>query len=161
MPTFRPAWTSVLKVVTMFTLAHSITLWLAVMQYVTIPGSMVESAIAFSIIVSACLNLFRVSTLPSWTVAFGFGLIHGFGFANVLSDLGLRHLALASSLLGFNLGVEVGQLAIVLVVLPLLFLLRDSKLYHWGILRGGSVLVAVVAAVWMYERILNVEILPF
>jgi len=127
---FRPAFRSVLKIVTVFTLAHSITLWLAVMGYVTLPSRMVESVIAFSIIVTALNNLFPVLRLPGWAIAFVFGLIHGFGFANVLLDLGLSSTVLGVSLFGFNVGVELGQLAIVAVFLPIAFLVRRSKFYR-------------------------------
>ncbi|QEG34388.1 HupE/UreJ family protein [Bythopirellula goksoeyrii] len=155
---FRPAWTSVLKIVTMFTIAHSLTLWLAVMEYVTLPGWIVEAAIAFSIIVTALNNLFPVLHLSGWAIAFGFGLIHGFGFANVLIDLGLSSVSLGIALLGFNVGVELGQLAIVAVFLPLAYLMRSTTFYRWAILRCGSILVAVIAAIWMYERIFNATI---
>lgn len=155
---FRPAWESVLKVVTMFTLAHSITLWLAVMEYVTLPSQWVESAIALSIVVTVINNLYPMIRLPGWAIAFGFGLIHGFGFANVLLDLGLSSTALALSLFGFNLGVELGQLAIVLTFLPMAYLLRATAFYRWGVMRAGSVLVGVIACIWMYERLFNVEL---
>lgn len=158
---FRPALRAVLKIVTVFTIAHSITLWLAVMEYVKLPSQMVEATIAFSIIVTALNNLFPVLKLPGWTIAFSFGLIHGFGFANVLIDLGLSNVALAISLLGFNIGVELGQLAIVLGLLPISYLTRNTHSYRNIVFRAGSFLIAVVATVWMYERIFNLEILGF
>ncbi len=158
---FRPALSSVLKIVTVFTIAHSITLWLAVMEYVTLPSQLVESAIAFSIIVTAANNLFPVLKLPGWLIAFVFGLIHGFGFANVLIDLGLSSVTLALSLFGFNLGVELGQMAIVIAFLPVAYLLRGTKFYEWVILKAGSVLIAIVAAIWLLERVFNLEILGF
>jgi hypothetical protein len=156
---FGPACKSVLKIVTMFTVAHSIALWLAVMEYVTLPGQWVEATIAFSIVITALNNLYPVLPLSSRAIAFGFGLVHGFGFANVLLDLGLTNTILAVSLLGFNVGVELGQIAIVLIFLPLAYLLRDTWFYRWIVFRIGSVLVAAVAGVWMYERVFNVEIL--
>lgn len=158
---FMPACKSVLKVVTMFTVAHSITLWLAVMEYVTLPAQWVEATIALSIIITALNNLYPIAALKSWMIAFGFGLIHGFGFANVLIDLGLSSVALGVSLLGFNIGVELGPVAIVLVFLPVAYLLRETTFYSWVVLRAGSVVVAMIAAIWMYERIFNVEILGF
>jgi len=158
---FGPACRSVLKIVTVFTLAHSITLWLAVMEYVTLPSQMVEATIAFSIVVTALHNLFPVVRLPGWTIAFVFGLIHGFGFANVLLDLGLSSTALAVSLLAFNVGVELGQLAIVLVFFPIAYAIRGTEFYKWVVLRGGSALIAVIAVLWMIERIGNMSILPF
>lgn len=158
---FGPACRSVLKIVTVFTLAHSITLWLAVMEYVTLPSQMVEATIAFSIVVTALHNLFPVIRLPGWIIAFVFGLIHGFGFANVLLDLGLSSTSLAVSLLAFNVGVELGQIAIVLVFFPIAYAIRGTEFYKWVVLRGGSAVIAVIAVLWMIERIGNMSILPF
>lgn len=158
---FAPACKAVLKIVTVFTIAHSITLWLAVMEYVLLPSQWIEATIAFSILVTALNNLYPALRLSGWMIAFAFGLIHGFGFANVLVDLGLSSATLAVALLGFNVGVELGQLAIVLVFFPIAYFLRDTAFYRWVILRGGSVLIAVVAMIWMYERIFNAEILGF
>jgi len=158
---FKPAFHSVLKIVTVFTLAHSITLWLAVMGYVTLPSKLIESVIAFSIIVTALNNLFPLLKIPGWAIVFVFGLIHGFGFANVLIDLGLSSSVLGVSLFGFNVGVELGQLVIVAVFLPIAFLIRNSKFYEVAILKTGSIAIAVIAAIWMLERIGNFEILGF
>lgn len=158
---FRPALHTVTKVVTVFTIAHSITLWLAVMEYVTIPSQFIEATIAFSIVVTALNNLYPILPFPSWVIAFAFGLIHGFGFANVLLDLGLSNVTLGVSLFGFNVGVELGQLAIVLIFLPFAYALRRTGFYKWVIFRFGSVAVALVALIWMYERIFNAEILGF
>lgn len=158
---FWPACRAVLKIVTVFTVAHSITLWLAVMEYVTLPSQAVEATIAFSIVVVAVGNIFPRFSLSGWKIAFAFGLIHGFGFANVLVDLGLSSSALAVSLLAFNIGVELGQLAIVAVAFPIAFLIRKTELYHYFILMGGSLIVAILAAIWMYERIFSAEILGF
>ncbi len=158
---FRPAARTVLRIVTVFTLAHSITLWLAVMEYMTLPSQFVEATIAFSIIVTALNNLYPVIRLPGWLIAFVFGLIHGFGFANVLLDLGLSSGTLAVSLLGFNVGVELGQLAIVVAFMPSAFLLRGTRFYQWFVFRLGSLLIAAIAAIWMAERVFNLEILGF
>jgi hypothetical protein len=87
-----------------------------------------------------------------WVVAFVFGLVHGFGFASVLADLGLPQGALALALVGFNAGVELGQLAIVAVFLPAAFLLRGTSFYRVGVLRLGSLAVAALAAWWFVER---------
>ncbi|TWU00116.1 hypothetical protein Pla108_10600 [Botrimarina colliarenosi] len=158
---FRPACWGVLKIVSVFTLAHSITLWLAVMEYATPPSQLIESTIALSIVVTALHNLYPVLRISNWAIAFLFGLVHGFGFANVLIDLGLSQASLAVALLGFNVGVELGQMAIVLVFLPLAYLTRGTWFYRWVVLRGGSVLVAVIAAIWFYERAFNAEIIGF
>ena len=131
------------------------------MKYVTLPTGFVEATIAFSIIVTAINNLFPIIKLPTWLIVFVFGLIHGFGFANVLVALGLSSVTLAISLFGFNVGVELGQLAIVLVFLPIAFILRDTKFYRWGIFFFGSILIAIIAAIWFAERVGNFEILGF
>ena len=101
---------------TAFTLAHSITLSLAALSIVALPSRWVESGIALSVVLAALNNLFPVVANGRWIAAFGFGLLHGFGFAGALQDLGLPTGSLALSLAGFNLGVEAGQLAIVVVV---------------------------------------------
>jgi hypothetical protein len=123
---FRPALINVLKIVTAFTLAHSITLSLATVGLVRLPSRVVEPAIAASVILAALNNIRPVLAERGWIVAFGFGLVHGFGFANALADLGLARQTLALALVGFNLGVEIGQLAIVAAFLPLAFALRAS-----------------------------------
>jgi hypothetical protein len=104
-------------------------------------------------VVIAALNNLR-GTLESrrWVMAFGFGLIHGFGFASVLADLGLPQQALVLALVGFNVGVELGQLAIVAAFLPLAFGLRHTRFYRVGVLTFGSSLVALLAAWWFVQR---------
>ena len=156
---FKPALRTVTKVVTVFTVAHSITLWLAVMEYVNLSSQFIEATIAFSIVITALNNLYPFLRVPTWAIAFGFGLIHGFGFANVLLDLGLSSVALGISLFGFNVGVELGQLAIVVAYLPFAFALRKTRLYEIVVLKLGSVAVAIVGILWMIERIFNLEIL--
>ncbi len=143
----------VFKVVTAFTLAHSITLSLAALEVITLPSRWVESAIAASVIVAALSNLRGSLENRRWVMAFVFGLIHGFGFASVLADLGLPQDALVLALVGFNVGVELGQLAIVAVFLPLAFSLRATRFYQVGVLRLGSVIVAMLAAWWLVQRL--------
>ena len=113
---------SAVKVVTAFTVSHSLTLSLAAFGILRIPSALTESLIAATITLAAINNIFPVVTKKLWLVALGFGLIHGVGFANVLADLELPRQNLLTALLAFNLGVEFGQLAIVVVVLPLLML---------------------------------------
>jgi hypothetical protein len=126
---FRGAFWSVARVVTAFTLAHSITLGLAASGIVALPGPLVESVIAASVVVAAVNNVRPVITRRLWAVSFAFGLVHGFGFAGALTELGLGGANLAPALAGFNLGVEAGQLAIVAVFLPLAFLVRSTNIY--------------------------------
>ena len=151
----------VLKIVTAFTIAHSITLALSVLDIVTTNIQFVEIAIALSVLFTALNNLFIFMRTKIWMLAFGFGLIHGFGFANVLKEMTLNSRELVRSLLGFNLGVEIGQLAILIVVVPLLFLTRNSKFYRYFILYGLSTLTAIISLLWAYERYVNISILPF
>lgn len=146
-------------IVTAFTLAHSLTLALAVLGVVDLPNRLVESAIAITVVLAALNNLFPLVTGKRWLLAFALGLIHGFGFASVLRDLGLPADALALALVGFNLGVETGQLAIVGAVLPLAFVVRHSGLYRLT-LSVGSTAIALLALVWFLERSLNLDLLP-
>jgi hypothetical protein len=156
---FSHALREVVWVVTSFTAAHSITLSLAATGLLELPSRLVESAIAVSVVVAALNNLAPLFNHRRWMVAFGFGLIHGFGFASVLAELGLPQGALVLSLVGFNLGVEAGQLAIVAVFLPLAFALRHTAFYRRGVLVGGSVLAMLLALVWLAERALNLQLL--
>ena len=158
---FREALSSVLKVVTAFTVAHSITLALAAFELLRLPSRLVESVIAASVVLAALNNVFPIVQERSrWQVAFLFGLIHGFGFSSVLAELVLDRRGLLSSLLGFNIGVELGQLLIVLVFLPLAFLARASVGYRRVALGAGSLAVAIVAGVWLAERLLDFKVLP-
>lgn len=152
---WRTAVVEVLAVVTAFTVAHSITLSLAVLKWVELPAGVVEPVIALSVVLAALNNLWGWGGVRRWRLAFGFGLIHGFGFASVLVDLGLPAQALALALGGFNLGVELGQLAIVAVFLPLAWWLRHTAFYRWGVVVGGSVAMALIGAVWLVSRVMG------
>jgi hypothetical protein len=157
---FRASFWDVARIVTAFTVAHSITLSLAALSIVSLPSRWVESAIALSVVLAAVNNVFPVVSRTRWMAAFAFGLIHGFGFASALSDLGLPTGSLALSLFGFNAGVELGQLAIVCTFLPIAFGLRATWAYRRVVLAGGSAAIAAVAAVWLVERALNLSLLP-
>jgi hypothetical protein len=152
LPRFRSALWNVVKIVTVFTVAHSITLTLAALDIVTLPSRLVESMIALSIIFVAVNNIvpkFHVNTLA---VIFFFGLFHGMGFASVMGDLPFRMVDLLKVILAFNIGVELGQIAIVAAIMPLLFWLARSQLYPRMVLVGGSVAICFVAAFWLVER---------
>ena len=157
-PRFAPAFWEVFKVVTAFTLAHSITLALAALGVISLPSRLVESAIAASVIVAALNNLWPVVREGRWLVAFGFGLVHGFGFASVLAELGLPQDTLLLALVGFNLGVEAGQLVIVGAFLPLAYLQRDTWIYRRVVFAGGSALIVLVAALWLVERAFDAKL---
>jgi hypothetical protein len=156
---FSAAFWDVLRIVTAFTVAHSITLSLAVLGVVTLPSRLVESAIAASVVAAALNNVWPLVRGRRWVVAFVFGLVHGFGFASVLADLGLPQGALALALVGFNVGVELGQLAIVVAFLPLAYALRRSWFYRRVVLTGGSLLIALLATVWLLERVFDLKLL--
>jgi hypothetical protein len=128
---------------------------------VSLPSRLVESAIAASVVLAALNNMFPLFEGKRWIVAFFFGLIHGFGFASVLADLGLPQNALVLALVGFNLGVEGGQLAIVSAFLPLAYWLRGTGFYRRGVFIGGSLLIMVMASIWLVERVFVVKLLGF
>jgi hypothetical protein len=148
----------VAKTVTAFTVAHSLTLAPAALGWVSLPSRLVESAIAVSVICAALNNLRPFLGGRRWVAAFGFGLIHGFGFASVLAEVGLPGGQIALALLGFNLGVELGQLAIVAAVLPAAFALRGQAIYRRGLLPAGSLAIAVFASNWLLQRALDVSL---
>ena len=156
---FRAAFWEVVKVVTAFTLAHSITLSLAALGVMTLPSRWVESVIAASVVLAALNNIFPRIISRRWIIAFVFGLIHGFGFASVLADLGLPQDSLLLALIAFNIGVELGQLSIVVGFLPLAWMVRHTRLYRIGIFTIGSVAVIAVAMVWLIERAFQVKLL--
>ncbi len=154
---FKPAFLYIIKVITFFTIAHSITLALATFNIVNLPSRYVESVIAFSIALAALHNIWPIFRGKEWIIAFVFGLFHGFGFASVLGEKGLSGDYLAFSLLGFNVGVELGQLAIIAVAFPLLFLIRKFPFYSWFI-KIGSVGLILIALQWTIERLFEVDI---
>src|SRR5258708_22770403 len=149
---FSGAFWDVARVVTAFTLAHSITLTLAALGVVALPSRWVESAIALSVVLAALNNVFPIVERGRWIAAFAFGLLHGFGFAGALQDLGLPTGSLALSLAGFNIGVELGQLAIVAAFLPIAFAFRSTFAYRRVVLAGGSAVIVAIAGVWLVER---------
>jgi hypothetical protein len=149
----RPVVLDVLAVVTAFTVAHSITLGLTITGWLTPPADWVEPAIAISVVLAALNNLLGFSALKRWRLAFVFGLVHGFGFASVLIDLGLPASALLAALGGFNIGVELGQLAIVGAFLPVAWVLRKTRFYRWVVVAGGSAAIVVLGVFWTLERV--------
>jgi hydrogenase/urease accessory protein HupE len=150
-------WRRLLTIVTAFTIGHSITLSLAALDIVNPPPWLIEPAIALSIVVVGADNLLQRKekgrVLRAW-VAGAFGLVHGFGFANVLREFGLPQEALGWSLFSFNVGVELGQLAIVLVVASALALIRRRwPAANTWVVTGGSVVVIAAGAYWFVERV--------
>ena len=151
----------VLEIVTAFTLAHSITLILAATGWVRLPSRVIETAIALSVVAAAVNNLARTID-ARWAVAFALGLLHGFGFSSVLVDLGLPSRQLVGALLGFNLGVELGQLAIVLIALPLAWLCArelGADRYRTRVMPALSLGIAVIGGLWLVERALGISLI--
>ncbi|MCB1122635.1 MAG: HupE/UreJ family protein [Verrucomicrobiae bacterium] len=156
---FVKRFVDLLKIITAFTVAHTITLALAVLKLVQISPQLVEVGIAVTIIYVAAENLWKRDPHHRWMLTFGFGLIHGFGFANVLRALGLPSAGLARSLVSFNLGVEAGQVVIVGALWPLLWLIsRRSWAARFRLFVSGAILLFGVA--WFIERVFSVRILP-
>jgi len=139
--------------VTSFTIAHSITLALATLEIVQLPGRLIESAIALSIIYVALKNIFQPESKHAPWIAFAFGLIHGFGFAGIMSELNLGGSHLAASLLFFNLGIELGQIIIVSLVFPLLiFVSRRWVSVNKWFMPSLSVVVLLFGFIWFVQR---------
>lgn len=148
------------KVVTAFTVAHSLTLTLACLTAVRFDERVVETGIALSVVLAAARNLARRELTPRWTIAFGFGLLHGLGFASALRDSLGGSSMVPALLVAFNLGVELGQLAVVAIALPLLYLAGRQYWYGRIILRGGSWLSAAVALLWAVDRATGWDFMP-
>lgn len=143
---------SLLKIITAFTIAHSITLALAALDVVVLPSALVESVIALSIAYVALENLLpRYAVSRRWAVSFLFGLVHGFGFSSVLREIGLPKENLLLSLLNFNLGVEAGQLTVVLLVVPILMRLK-SKSWEPRMVATISGVILAVGLVLFVDR---------
>lgn len=143
-----------LKVITAFTLAHSITLLASVLDVITLPSRWIESAIALSIMLSAGLNLQTRIQWSPWKLAFIFGLVHGMGFANGLRDLGLSQTYFIETVLAFNVGVELGQIAAVVAVgMPVILLAKTAKTQQL-IMTCGSWGVLVISGVWLVQRLM-------
>lgn len=141
-------------VVTAFTVAHSITLSLAALNLVTLPIAWVETVIAASIVIAAINVVWPFLGTRAWLLAFGFGLVHGFGFASVLSDLTAGAANLAIALAGFNVGVELGQLALLALGFPLLTVLaRATPLYQRALVPLTLIGVIGISLIWVWERI--------
>ena len=158
---FKTAFWNIFKIVTAFTIAHSITLSLAVLNIIELPSRFIESTIAASVFLAALNNIFPILKEGRWVVAFVFGLIHGFGFASVLTDLGLIKGSLVVPLLSFNIGVEIGQLVILSVFLPISYVFRKSWFYEKIILSIGSLLICFVSLGWFIERVFDFKFMPF
>ena len=156
----KPALINVIKIVTFFTIAHSITLCLAAFNIISLPSRLIESIIAISIALAAIHNIYPRFSGKEWLIAFVFGLFHGFGFASVLAEKGLVGNYMGLSIFGFNLGVEIGQLAIIVLVFPILYGLRKTTLYP-KIRVFGSIILIFFSLYWFIERAFDVDLTFF
>lgn len=156
----RDAVLPVAGIVTAFTVAHSITLGLAALEVVSLSPAFIEPAIAVTIILAALDNLWPIFPVPRVVITFFFGLIHGFGFAGVLAELDLPAADFAWALLQFNVGLELGQLMIVVGTTALLFVLRGRRRYARWVIGGGSFAAIAVGVLWLVERTARVALLP-
>ena len=163
---FRAATSSIAVIVTAFTLGHSITLATAALDLIRLPSRWVETIIALSIVLVALYNLFGDdvhgrSQRRLHFLAFFFGLIHGFGFASVLAEVGLPAAQQVLALFAFNIGIEAAQLGCVLVVIVPLAIAAARPWYRRWVMQGGSILIAAIAALWFAERAFELTIMPF
>ena len=144
-----------LKVITAFTLAHSITLLASVLDVISLPSRWIESAIALSIMISAALNLQTRIQWSQWKLAFIFGLIHGMGFANGLRELGLSQTYFIETVLAFNVGVELGQIAAVVAVgIPIILLAKQVRTKQL-VMTYGSWGVLLISGIWLVQRLMD------
>jgi hypothetical protein len=157
-PSFGRSFGRVVVVATMFTVAHSITFTLAGLGFLPLPPSkVVETLIAASIAAAALHNLRPILGHREWAIAFAFGLFHGMGFAGLVEDLDIGRSTQLVSLLGRNVGIEIGQLVVVVLTFPALYLLRRTRLYGW-LFYATSIGLAIVSGLWIVERVAEVEL---
>lgn len=157
---FRPALIYVVKIITLFTIAHSVTLSTAALGLFDLPSRLVESVIAMSIAIAALDIIFPIFKRKIGWVVFIFGLFHGFGFASVLTRIGVLGEHMALSLFGFNLGVEIGQVVVISLIFPVFYLARHSAVYSKVILRYGAVALILLGVFWTVDRaFLDIQVL--
>jgi HupE / UreJ protein len=148
------------KVVTAFTIAHTLSLCVTSFQLIpTPPSRVVESLVAATILLTAITNIFPLDWENRWSTGLCFGFIHGIGYASVLTDLGISRWRLVTPLLGFNLGVEFAQTLIILLFIPIAFLLRHTFYYRKVILLGGSFITAILSCIWMVEQMFKISVI--
>lgn len=148
----RTAMVESLKVITAFTVAHSITLTLAATGLVALGSKPVEASIAATVAVTALSGLWRPTRFHGWPLAFAFGLVHGFGFAGALAEI-IGGDATALGLGSFNLGIELAQIGVALALVPVLYLLARRRAFDRFVAPALSALVGGVAVVWFLERL--------
>lgn len=147
---------NVVAIVSIFTVAHSITLAFALKGWISLPDRLVESVIALSIIAVVVDNFRPIFGRAKWVIVFVFGLFHGLGFASVLEELALDFRAKLLGLIGFNVGVEAGQLLIVFLLIPVLYWLKDAN-YVARVMRPSSAVIGLIAGWWFVTRAFELE----
>lgn len=158
---FKLALFDVLKIVTAFTISHSITLSLSMFNILNPPEQVIETLIAISVLITALNNIYPlISYKKEWLLAFGFGFIHGFGFANAMHEINLNRVNFFSAVFGFNIGVEIGQIVIVLVILPIIYALSFSKSYKKIVIPLLSITVANISLLWAIDRAFALHFMP-
>ena len=149
-------WQNLIKTITAFTLAHSITLGLSVLEIVSLPSATIEALIALTIIYLALeIKDERNNKSTPWLMAFGFGLLHGFGFAGALSEIGIANEQLLLSLLFFNVGIEIGQLIMIPLFLISIWLLQKIK-FNFSVTKLSSYAIGGLGSFWLIERVLGI-----
>lgn len=143
----------IIKIVTSFSVAHSITLILSALEIVSLPIKPIELSIAISVLITALANFRNQQASVLWQAAFIFGLIHGFGFANALQEMELESDYLVYLLLSFNVGVEIGQLILVLITLPILMAIKKHSSFYPIGMKIISSLTALISIKWIVERL--------
>lgn len=155
------------RVVTSFTVAHSLTLLLAALGVIRFPQAVTESLIAASIVYVAAENYFITNARHRWMLTFGFGLVHGLGFSNVLRERLQDLQSILVPVVAFNLGVELGQIAILLAALPILALIRRGRdaeateRHQWWLVRVGSMPILLLGMFWLIDRVFRLNLMPF
>ncbi len=149
----RDSLVSIAGIVTAFTLAHSVTLALSATGYLSLPSKSVEVVIAASVVLAGIINLIRPRHRMGWMIAYSFGLVHGFGFAGALAELDIAQSLRLVNLASFNIGVELGQVALVVLTLPLLRLLGSKEIYSRYTVRLLSLVCAAAGSFWMLQRL--------
>jgi hypothetical protein len=157
----RPVVGECVRIVTAFTIAHALTLTLAASDAVSLPSRLVESLVALTVAFVGLNILWPMAHRALFWLAWIFGLVHGAAIASVLADVGLPAQGRVAALLSFNVGVEIAQLALVAIVIPLAFRARHSVIYRNGVMVPGAILVTLAGIAWFGERALNLELLPF
>ena len=149
-----------IKTLTAFTLAHAVVLTPAVLGLVSLPARLIEPAVAATILLAALDNILPILPRLRWQVAFLFGLIHGLSFAGTLGPMRLPPLGMAVALGSFNLGVEAGQIALAVLLVPIVFILRHEAVYRRIVAPAVSLAAAALAGIWLLDRVFALDLLP-